>query len=132
MRFAVSEAVGRRAAALLAGLAVAAGSAGAGADDPPAWQVVGSQGLIQVVVVPKEQARDFAAYKAQLARLCPGERTCFVNFYENTSGAKAGLPLPDAIAAEATARFRRSMKNGAELFQWSCRMAQNTGEAQCF
>ena len=86
--------------AVSASLAVAA-------DEATSWQVVGVQGLVQVVIVPKEQIRDLSAYKGQLAKLCPPERTCFVNFYENTSGAKAELPLPDAIANEATARFRR-------------------------
>jgi hypothetical protein len=117
---------------MLASLFAAVAFAGAKADDSPSWQVVGVQGLVQVVIVPKEQARDFSAYKVQLAKLCPSERTCFVNFYENSSGAKAELPLPDAIANEATARFRRSMKNGAELFQWSCRAAEGTNDAQCF
>lgn len=106
-------------------------SASYGQDAAP-WQVVGNQGLVQVVIVPKAQARELSAYQAQLARLCPPQRTCFVNFYENSAGAKAELPLPEAIANEPTARFRRSMKNGAELFQWSCRMAESGGDAQCF
>ena len=36
----------------------------------------------------------------------------------------------DAIASEATATFRRSSKNGAERFQWSCRMQMP--QAGCF
>lgn len=107
-------------------------SASARADESPRWQVVGTQGLVQIVIVPKEQEPDASAYKAQLAKLCPSDRTCFVNFYKNTSGIKAELPLSDAIAAEATARFRRSTKNGAELFQWSCRLAAGANDAQCF
>lgn len=94
------------------------------------WQVVGHQGLLQVVIVPHEQATDAAAYRAQIARLCPPERTCFINFFTNSSGAVATLPLPDAIAAQATARFRRSTKNGAELLQWSCRLGLAGGN--CF
>jgi hypothetical protein len=126
------KATGRRGMCLLAGVVALLGSAGVNAGDSPSWQVVGVQGLVQVVIVPKEQARDFSAYKGQLARLCPPERTCFVNFYENTSAVKAELPLPDAIANQPAARFRRSMKNGAELFQWSCRVAENPNDAQCF
>jgi hypothetical protein len=108
----------RWAVAGLAGLAV---SGAAAADEGP-WPVAGYQGLLQVVIVPAAQATDMAAYKTQIARLCPGDRTCFVNFFTNSTGAKAELPLPDAIAEESTARFRRSTKNGAELFQWSCRL----------
>jgi len=126
------KATGHRAVSLLAGVLAMLGSASVKSDDSSSWQVVGVQGLVQVVIVPKEQARDFSAYKVQLARLCPPERTCFVNFYENTSGVKAELPLPDAIANQPAARFRRSMKNGAELFQWSCRVAENPNDAQCF
>lgn len=103
---------------------------GAGAADPAPWQVVGRQGLVQVVIVPEEQRSDVAAYRAQIARLCPPERTCFVNFHTNSSGVAAALPLPDAIASEATARFRRSAKNGAEILQWSCRLGMQVGE--CF
>jgi hypothetical protein len=127
-----SKAPGHRAASVLAGVLVVFSSASVRADDSSSWPVVGVQGLVQVVIVPKEQVRDFSAYKVQLAKLCPPERTCFVNFYENTSGAKAELPLPDAIANEATARFRRSTKNGAELFQWSCRVAESAKDGQCF
>ncbi len=112
------------AAAALAGLAAAASA------DEPAWTVVGRQGLMQVVIVPKEQAADIAAYRAQIPRLCAPDTTCFVNFFTNTSGATLALPLPDAIAAEATARFRRSTKNGVEVFQWSCRMGLGTPD--CF
>ncbi|HSI49233.1 MAG TPA: hypothetical protein VLA61_13250 [Ideonella sp.] len=123
---------GRRVVCLLAGVVAMLGVAGVKSEDSPSWQVVGVQGLVQVVIVPKEQAKDFSAYKLQLARLCPPERTCFVNFYENTLGVKGELPLPDAIANQPAARFRRSMKNGAELFQWSCRVAENSNDAQCF
>lgn len=100
-------------AAVLTGGAVAAETA---------WQVAGRQGLMQVVIVPMAVASDLAAYRTQIAVLCPGDRTCFVNFFTNSTGAPVALPLPDAISDEATARFRRSTKNGAELFQWSCRM----------
>lgn len=94
------------------------------------WPLVGRQGLLQVVIVPKEQAADLAAYRAQIPRLCAPDTTCFINFFTNTAGAVPALPLPDAIAAEATARFRRSTKNGVEVFQWSCRMG--TGTPDCF
>jgi hypothetical protein len=105
-------------------------STAAAAADGPTWQVVGQQGLLQVVIVPPEKATQAAAYRAQIAKLCPAERTCFINFFTNSTGATAALPLPDAIAAEPTARFRRSVKNGAELLQWSCRLGVPGGD--CF
>ena len=111
----------RRRGRLLALLAGAWCSAGVWAADDP-WPVAGQQGLLKVVIVPTAQATDMAAYKGQIASLCPGDRTCFVNFFTNSTGAPVALPLPDAIADEATARFRRSTKNGADLFQWSCRL----------
>jgi len=94
------------------------------------WTVVGRQGLMQVVIVPREQATDLAAYRAQVPKLCAPDTTCFINFFTNSTGAELALPLPDAIAAEATARFRRSTKNGVEVFQWSCRMGPGTPD--CF
>ncbi len=92
------------------------------AQTPEPWQVAGRQGLMLLVIVPADQASDANAYQAQLKQLCPGDRTCFVNFYTNSSGAEASVPLPDAIDREATATFRRSVKQGAESFRWSCRM----------
>ncbi len=101
----------------------------AGAADAP-WPVAGQQGLVRFVIVPPELARERAAYIRQIETLCEPERTCFLNFYTNSSGAVLAVPLPDAIDKEATAVFRRSAKQGAERFQWSCRMKQ--AEEGCF
>ncbi len=80
--------------------------------------------------MPEAEARDRAAYQREIERLCEPERTCFVNFYTNRSGAPLALPLPEAVAHEATAIFRRSMKRGAEVFQWSCRL--QVDQEPCF
>ena len=107
----------RGAALLLAALLpVAACAADAG------WTVAGQQGLVRTVIVPAAQAADREAYVREIARLCEPEKTCFLNFHTNSTGAALDMPLPDAIAHEATAVFRRSAKNGSERFQWSCRM----------
>ncbi|HSV68870.1 MAG TPA: hypothetical protein VLI72_02060 [Methylibium sp.] len=97
---------------------------------PEPWPMVGRQGIIQQVIVPLDQARSRDAYLQQIDRLCQGKETCFVNFYTNSTGAAAELPLPDAIANEATAVMRRSAKQAAELFRWSCRLAMP--EPNCF
>lgn len=102
--------------ALATSLAAGAGAAAGG------WSVAGQQGLVRLVIVPADQVTDRAAYDAQIARLCEPERTCFLNFYANPSGAPVAVPLPDAIAQEATATYRRSAKQGAEFFRWSCRL----------
>jgi hypothetical protein len=87
-----------------------------------AWRVIGQQGQVRFVVVPAERAVDKAAYEEQIVRLCDPERTCFLNFYTNSTNADPTVPLPDAIANEATATYRRSMKNGVQVFLWSCRL----------
>jgi len=87
-----------------------------------AWPVIGQQGLVRFVVVPVERAVDQAAYEEQIVKLCDPERTCFLNFYTNSTSADPTVPLPDAIANEATATYRRSMKNGVQVFLWSCRL----------
>ena len=94
------------------------------------WQVVGQQGILLHVVVPAEQARDRAAYQRQVPALCGSRETCFVNFYTNSTGAAAAIPLPAPIADEATAVLRRSAKQGVDGFRWSCRMAMP--EPNCF
>jgi hypothetical protein len=90
------------------------------ADD--SWPVAGRQGVVRMVIVPAGQARDKEAYERQIARLCEPGQTCFLNFYTNSTGVPPAVPLPDPISEEATAVFRRSMKQGAELFRWSCRL----------
>ncbi len=101
----------------------------AGAADAP-WPTAGQQGLVRFVIVPQDQARDRAAYARQVGLLCEPDRTCFLNFYTNSGAAPLGLPLPDAIDKESTAVFRRSAKQGAERFQWSCRM--QVAQEPCF
>jgi hypothetical protein len=100
----------------------------AGLDTP--WPEVGRQGITRLVIVPLAQARDRAAYARQLAVLCQSGESCFVNFYTNSSGADLTVPLPDPVAQQATAVFRRSAKRGAEVMRWSCRLGID--EANCF
>lgn len=109
---------------------VAAGLATCAAAVPDPWPVAGQQGLVRLVIVPAGQGPDRAAYDAQIARLCEPERTCFLNFYANSTDAPVAVPLPDAIAQEATAIFRRSAKQQAELFRWSCRL--QVARDECF
>ena len=117
---------------LLAALtALAAGlSASAVWADDKAWTELGRQGMTRIVIVPLEQAAQREAYARQLQRLCAGSETCFINFYTNSRGVELALPLPDAVASEPTAVFRRSAKQGAELMRFSCRLQLDT--VNCF
>lgn len=112
--------------AIATGLLVLCLASAAAQDAVPsaAWPEVARQGITRIVVVPLAQARDREAYARQIARLCqePGS-SCFINFYTNSTGAELGTPLPDAVWQEPTAVYRRSVKQGAELFRWSCRLA---------
>jgi hypothetical protein len=99
------------------------------AEEAP-WQVAGQQGLMRFVIVPQDMARDRPAYERQIDRLCEPKRSCFLNFYTNTRGAEVSVPLPDAIDREATAVFRRSPKQGAEMLRFSCRLQLADGD--CF
>lgn len=109
-------------------LACAAAAVAATPAEP--WPLAGQQGLMRFVIVPEGQARDREAYARQIEMLCEPDRTCFLNFYTNSSGAPLAVPLPDAIDKEATAVFRRSSKQGAESFLWSCRM--QLAQGNCF
>ena len=99
----------------------------AGSED---WQLAGTQGVVRVVIVPADRVRDADGYQRQIDRLCPPGDTCFVNFHTNSTGADVTLPLPDAIAQEVTARFRRSAKVGREVFEWRCDL--KIEDAPCF
>lgn len=118
-------------AAFVATVLAAAAAPASRATPSPDWTVVGRQGIVLVVIVPADVGTDKDAYDRQLDRLCPPDRTCFVNFYSNSTGATPAVPLPESISSEPTALFRRSMKNQAELFRWSCRV--NPGATpECF
>lgn len=112
----------RAAARLTAVLCLAGAAAHASMAAPSTWALAGMQGKIRIVVVPQAQAGDAAAYERQIEQLCAGQETCFVNFFTNSTGAAVQVPLPDAIANEATAVLRRSAKQGVDGFRWSCRM----------
>lgn len=112
----------RAAARLTVVLCLAGAAAHASMAAPSAWTLAGMQGKIRIVVVPQTQAGDAAAYERQIEQLCAGQETCFVNFFTNSTGAAVQVPLPDAIASEATAVLRRSAKQGVDGFRWSCRM----------
>jgi hypothetical protein len=121
----------RKSLAASAVAAVAALAQSAAATAPAeAWPVVGQQGLVRFVIVPADKAADQVAYQEQIASLCDPERTCFLNFYTNSKRAAPSVPLPDTIANEPTATYRRSMKNGVQVFNWSCRL--KVPGAECF
>ena len=105
-----------------------AGAAENAADKP--WAELGRQGMTRIVIVPLQHAADREAYGRQLQRLCAGNETCFINFYTNSRGVELSLPLPDAVASEPTAVFRRSAKQGAELMRFSCRLQLDS--VNCF
>jgi hypothetical protein len=112
----------------LAALVCSASLAASAADAD--WPVMGQQGLVRLVLVPAPDARELVAYEKAINKLCDPERTCFLYFYTNSTGAAPTVPLPDAIAQEATATYRRSMKNGVQIFMWSCRLKMP--DRECF
>jgi hypothetical protein len=113
-----------------AACALLGAAAPAQAADGDTWPVAGRQGVLRYVIVPAQSARDPAAYAQQIERLCGPAPTCFLNFYTNSTGAPLAVPLPDAIAHEATAVLRRSAKRGMEGFRFACRL--QTGDETCF
>ena len=114
--------------ALLLVAALAAPTLHAAADD--AWPLAGQQGIVRSVIVPMDQARDRAAYARQIRLLCEPNQTCFLNFYTNSTEVPLSMPLPDVISNESTAAFRRSTKQGSEIFRWNCRL--QIPNADCF
>lgn len=122
--------VPRATAWLLAALGAAALAGPPAPQLAPGWALAGRQGKIMLVIVPATQAGERAAYDRQIAALCAGEETCFVNFFTNSTNAPVAVPLPDAIDHEATAVLRRSAKQGVDSFRWSCRLKKLDGD--CF
>lgn len=118
-------------AVLFAALLPSAGQAGEVARTATGWQLAGTLGLMQFIVVPEASARDQAYYESIIAEVCADQTaSCFLRFFTNGTGAALTFPLPDAVIAEPTVMFQRSAKHLREQFQWSCRL-QISGSA-CF
>jgi hypothetical protein len=111
------------------GLVLWAGAAGSqpAASGGGAWQLSGSLGMLQFVVVAEARARDRSVYDEAIAALC--QSTCFLRFFTNSANAPVSVPLPDAILAQPAAMYQRSAKQGNEIFQWSCRLGMPGGTA---
>jgi hypothetical protein len=109
--------------------AAKAGAQDAASADAP-WPEIGRQGIVRFVIVPQALAHDRQAYGRQIGLLCGAQESCFLNFFTNSTGAALAMPLPDALAQEPTVIYRRSGKQGAELFRWSCRLGKADGS--CF
>ena len=86
------------------------------------WTVMGHQGIVLMVLVPLDQAKDEAAYEREISLICGEQINCFLNFYTNSKSVAAAVPLPDEISNEVTATYRKTYKKGVPLFVWSCRM----------
>lgn len=127
LRWRTARHVCRVAAVALLPLVVASGSQAA---DGGGWEIAGRQGILRMVIVPAAAVGDRAAFDKQVAVLCAGQETCFVNFFSNSAGAPVTLPLPDAIANEPVALLRRSAKQGVDSFRWSCRLKRP--DSDCF
>jgi hypothetical protein len=118
-------------AMLCAALLPLAGAADEGAPPKADWQLAGTLGLLQFIVVPEAFSRDQAYYERIIAEVCADQTaSCFLRFFTNGTGAALTFPLPDAVIAEPTVMFQRSAKHLREQFQWSCRL-QVSGSA-CF
>ena len=113
----------------LALASVASASAGAAEAGAP-WVIAGRQGIVVEMIVPVAEAKDPAAYRREIRRVCADAPTCFVNFFTNEGAVPLAMPLPEAIRQQPVAVLRRSGKQGAELFRWSCRLAMP--EPGCF
>lgn len=118
---------------VFSGLLIVA-SAATAADAPrPAgtdWEVAGTLGLLQFIVVQGPRTRDRAFYDEITRARCAPDATCFLRFYTNSGKAPLAMPLPEAIEKEPAAMFQRSAKQGNAMFQWSCRMGVTVGN--CF
>jgi hypothetical protein len=108
-------------ASLLTGAALIA-QAAADEKKEPTWTVMGHQGIVLMVLVPADQAKDEGAYQREIGLICAEQINCFLNFYTNSKSVPVAVPLPDEISHEVTATYRKTYKKGVPLFTWSCRM----------
>lgn len=121
----------KRVLLLSVGLLLArAGSAADALPSGPDWQVAGRLGLLQFIVVSESRAKDRDFYDSIIKSLCEPDTTCFLRFFTNSKKAPVTVPLADAILAEPTVMFQRSVKQSNAAFQWSCRLGIPTGN--CF
>jgi len=92
--------------------------------------VAGSLGIMQFVIVPLGKSKNLEFYKSTIKQLCKNKKTCFLNFFTNSTNQKISFPLNDKILAEPTLMFKKSAKHQNTSFEWSCRL--NLAVKNCF
>ena len=92
--------------------------------------VAGNLGMMQFVIVPLGKSKNLEFYKNTIKQLCEDKKTCFLNFFTNSTNQKISFPLNDKILSEPTLMFKKSAKHQNTSFEWSCRL--NLAVKNCF
>ncbi len=80
----------------------------------PAYKLMGTQGVIRLVVMPSDLAEDREAHLRVAHHLCSGQRVCQVTFWIDESKAPRTLPMTDAQAAAVRASYNLNKNTGRD------------------
>ena len=88
------------------------------------WSVVRTQGMVKLVVVPKARERDYSLYEDAVAKLCPRDRHCGVQFWSDRRHVPPGSPLnmTDAQLNARLAAYVQNPRTGHRELVYDCRI----------
>jgi hypothetical protein len=98
---------------------------------PAYWQLIGSQGQIQFVLVPKSGRAEINVYEDARAALCEGRRFCYLLFWSDKRFVPQSLPMTDTQASHMTAKYTRNPDTGVDVFLWNCQI-NGEDRSSCF
>ena len=111
----------RRAAAILTAIGMVIFPASVRAQD---WEVVRTQGMNKLILIPKAKERNYSVYEDAIRRLCPADLHCFLHFWSERRSIPAGFlsEMSDAQENARLATYIQNPKTGVRELVYHCRI----------
>lgn len=94
------------------------------------WEVLGRQGRMQFVLVPKSQAADRQFFERAAKALCPPGQVCQVMFWTDRKYVASRTPFSDAQLNRLAAQYNQNPNTGFVQLLMPCRIDPNPN--RCF
>ncbi len=86
------------------------------------FELVRTQGMMQLVLVNKSRESDPDVYKQAIASLCPTGDYCYLHFWSDRNSVPSAWPMTDSQVDARVASYTRNPKTGFDEMLWNCRI----------
>jgi hypothetical protein len=86
------------------------------------YELMRTQGMMQLVLVNKSREFDPDVYKQAIAALCPNGAFCYLHFWSDRNSVPSSWPMTDAQVDARVAMYTRNPTTGYEEMSWNCRI----------